>query len=48
MKKQLLGILILAAIFGSASFGQSSDENNPTPVTSSVLTGTVTGKENIK
>lgn len=43
MRKQLLLISTLVLIFGTLAFGQSTDENNPTPVTSSVLTGTASG-----
>lgn len=43
MKKQLLFITTLVFIFGTFAFGQSTDENNPTPVTSSVLTGSASG-----
>lgn len=43
MRKQFLGILILAVTFAATVFGQSTDENNPTPVTSSVLTGRLAG-----
>ncbi len=43
MRKQILGILISVIMLGASVFGQSTDENNPTPVTSSVLTGTLTG-----
>jgi hypothetical protein len=43
MRKQFLGILTLVFIFGTTAFGQSTDENNPTPVTSSVLSGSASG-----
>jgi len=43
MRKQILGILTLVFIFGTTAFGQSTDENNPTPVTSSVLSGSASG-----
>ena len=43
MRKQLLFISTLVFIFGSTAFGQSTDADNPTPVTSSVLTGRLSG-----
>src|SRR5215204_4001618 len=43
MKKNFLGILTLVIVLGITAFGQSTDENNPTPLASSVLTGTLTG-----
>ncbi len=43
MKRHFLGILTLVIILATLAFGQSTDENNPTPLTSSVLTGTLTG-----
>ena len=43
MRKQLLFISTLVFIFGTLAFGQSTDENNPTPVTSSILSGSATG-----
>jgi hypothetical protein len=43
MRKQFLEILALGLILGASAFGQSTDENNPTPVTSSVLTGSARG-----
>jgi hypothetical protein len=43
MKKQLLGILTFVIMLVSLTFGQSTDENNPTPVTSSILSGRLSG-----
>jgi len=45
MKKQITLITALVFIFGTAAFGQSTDADNPTPITSNVLTGTVRGSE---
>lgn len=45
MKKQLSGILAVVFIFAALAFGQSTDADNPTPITSSVLSGTVRGSE---
>jgi hypothetical protein len=42
-KKQILVILTLLVTLATSAFGQSTDENNPTPVTSSVLAGTARG-----
>lgn len=44
-KRQLLAVAILIVTLGTTAFGQSTDENNPTPITSSVLTGTLRGGE---
>ena len=44
MKKQLL-ILAVAFMFTLSAFGQSTDADNPTPITASVLSGTVRGNE---
>src|ERR671916_55735 len=41
--KQLLVLLTLVVTLGTSAVGQSTDENNPTPITSSVLTGTARG-----
>ena len=43
MTKQTLVLLTLIVTLGTSAAGQSTDENSPTPVTSSVLTGTVRG-----
>lgn len=45
MRKQLLGILALVFIFGTSAFGQSTDADNPTPITSNILAGTVRGSD---
>ena len=48
-KRQLLVVAILVVTLGTSggtsAFGQSTDENSPTPITSSVLTGTLRGSE---
>ena len=43
MKKQLFGIWALVILLSVSGFGQSTDETNPTPVMSSILTGTASG-----
>jgi hypothetical protein len=43
MTKQTLVILTLVMTLGTSAVGQSTDESSPTPITSSVLTGTVRG-----
>ena len=43
MRKQLLLISTLVIMLAASAFGQSTDENNPTPVTSSVLSGSASG-----
>ena len=43
MKKQFLVISVSIFIFGTLAFGQSTDADNPMPITSSVLTGAVRG-----
>jgi hypothetical protein len=43
MTKNILVLLTLVLSLGATAVGQSTDENSPTPVTSSVLTGTVRG-----
>ena len=44
MKKQIL-ILAVVFMFALSAFGQSTDADNPTPITSSVLSGTLRGSE---
>lgn len=43
MRKQLSGILTLVFMFGVSAFGQSTDADNPTPITRDVMTGTARG-----
>jgi len=43
MRKQFLGISIMILMLATLAAGQSTDENNPTPVTSNVLTGSASG-----
>ncbi len=43
MKKHFLAILTSTVLLGTLAFGQSTDPDHPTPVTSSVLTGIARG-----
>lgn len=43
MTKQIIAILALAVTLGTSALGQSTDESNPTPVTSNILTGSASG-----
>ena len=43
MTKQLMVFLTLITALGTFAFGQSTDAENPTPITTSVLTGTARG-----
>lgn len=43
MKKQFLVIFASISMLGTLAFGQSTDAERPTPITSNVLTGTVRG-----
>ena len=45
MTRQLLGILALVMILTVSGFGQSTDADNPTPITSNILSGTLRGSE---
>lgn len=45
MTRKLLGMLALAMILAVSVFGQSTDADNPTPITSNVLSGTLRGSE---
>ena len=45
MKKQILAISALVFIFGTSAFGQSTDADNPTPITGNVLAGTFRGSD---
>lgn len=45
MTKQFLVISALVIILANLAFGQSTDADNPTPITSNVLTGTARGSD---
>ncbi len=45
MKKQFIAILTLVFVCAASAFGQSTDADNPTPITSNVLQNSVRGAE---